>query len=280
VPLGRVAEDRRHARPYIGAVRDKVRRLPGAGMERAAGIDERQTAHTVGATPARPINLGQRDRHEKGSVLHPQLGAAGDDEDQSQEQSGSLHSPVISVSRKSTRVCARSHPSHGRRLATRGSWLSGLSKRRVCLFHTRIPVANAFPKARMSPHARCGAACLERPAISVRRTRSLVLTFALSAWRLRQRSYYSCDRGHCTTPSVQVKALCGSDVPLGDRGIAWLGRRKMAKDLGTMKHSMWRRARRAVTRTLSRRKLQGFWRACFAKTPSQRRSGLFTKAPY
>ena len=45
-----------HARPYIGAVRDKVRRLPSAGMERAAGIDERQIAQTVGATPARAIN--------------------------------------------------------------------------------------------------------------------------------------------------------------------------------------------------------------------------------
>ena len=100
-----------HARPYIGAVRDKVRRLPSAGMERAAGIDERQIAQTVGATPARAINLGQRDRHEKGSVLHPRLGAAGDDEDQSQEPSGSLHSPVISVFRERTKVCARSHPS-------------------------------------------------------------------------------------------------------------------------------------------------------------------------
>jgi hypothetical protein len=43
-------------------------------MEHAADIDERQTAHNVGATPARPINLGRRHRHEKGSVLHPQLG--------------------------------------------------------------------------------------------------------------------------------------------------------------------------------------------------------------
>jgi len=49
-------------------------------MGRAAGIDEREPGHGVGAAAARPIDLGRRDRCGKGGFLQPELGAAGDGE--------------------------------------------------------------------------------------------------------------------------------------------------------------------------------------------------------